>query len=127
SYVDSNGLSTALTQGTYATFDATDTPLGFAVGANGAMKFGQALWGKSVTIAIPLPSTSFNTLGNLPYTNLSAKMRVALNNLQVFEWVFPSITIDTSGDIAFAAVDAEVGFFVNGTYSVNVFGKLNPC
>ena len=127
SYIDPNGLSVDLTQQTYGTFDASATPLGFAVGANGAMKFGQTLWNKSIAIAIPLPSTTFNTLGNLPYSNLAAKMRVALTNLTVFEWVFPSISIDTTGDIAFAAQDSEVGFFVNGSYSVNVFGKLNPC
>lgn len=127
SYVDSNGLSTNLTQGTFATFDATATPLQFAVGANGAMKFGQGLWGKSVSIDIPLPSSSISQLGNLPYTSLSLKCRVALVNLQVFEWVFPSVTVNPTGDIAFQAADSELNFFVNGSYDVNVYGKLEPC
>lgn len=127
SYIDTNGLSVNLTQGTFATFDAAATPLGFAVGANGALKFGQTLWNKSIAIAIPLPSTNFFTLNNLPYTNLQAKMRVCLTNLTVFEWVFSSVSIDTTGEVPFAAQDSNLGFFVNGGYTVNALGRLNPC
>ena len=126
-YVDANGLSTNLVQGTFATFDAAATPLGFAVGANGALKFGNGLWNKSVCLAVPLPSTSFNRLGNLPYTQLSLKVRVALVNLQVFDWIFPSVTVNPQGDINFASADSELSFFVQGNYDVNVYGKLAPC
>jgi hypothetical protein len=127
SYIDVNGLSVDLVQGTFASFDAAATPLGFAVGANGALKFGQSLWNKSIAIAIPLPSTNFYTLNNLPFTNLAAKMRVCLVNLSVFEWVFNSVSIDTTGNVPFAAADTELSLFINGTYTVNTFGKLNPC
>jgi hypothetical protein len=127
SYIDTAGNSTDLVQGTFGTFDAAATPLGFAVGANGALKFGQTLWNRSVTITVPLPSTTVKNLSALPYTGLAAKMRVALINLQVIEWVFPSISIDTTGDVAFSGQDSELNLFVNGSYNVNAYGLLNPC
>lgn len=127
SYIDAYGLSTDLAQTSYSNFDPSATPRGFAVGRNGALKFGSELWNKSVSFAVSLPSTAINRLGNLPYTQLSLKVRVALVNLQVFDWIFPSVTINPQGEINFQAADSELNFFVHGDYEINVYGKLAPC
>lgn len=127
SYIDANGLSTPLVQGTYAGFNAASDPLKFAVGANGAMKFGEDLWGKSVSISVTQTLTNVHELSNVPYTNLSLKVRAALVNLYVYEWLFPSVSIDTAGERSFSAAETQVNFFVNGNYNVRVVGKLAPC
>jgi len=127
SYVDSFGLSTDLTQATYSGFSTSGTPLGYGVGAAGALIFGQSLWGKSVSIEIPVTYTSFYKLGNLPYTSISLKVRTALVNLQVYEWLFDSVSINTQGDINFSAAESELQFFVEGDYTVRLYDKLVPC
>lgn len=126
-YVDTYGLSTDLTQSNFSGFDAASTPNNFAVGSAGAMKFGQNLWGKSVSIEIPVTYTSLYQLGNLPYTSLSLKVRTALVNLEVYEWIFDSVSINTQGDINFSAAETELQFFVEGSYTVRLYNKLVPC
>jgi hypothetical protein len=126
-YIDTYGLSTDITQSNFSGFDAAATPNNFAVGGNGALKFGQNLWSKSVSIEVPVTYTSLYQLGNLPSTSISLKVRTALVNLEVYEWVFDSVSINTQGDINFSAAESELQFFVEGNYTVRLYNKLAPC
>ena len=126
-YIDTYGLSTDLTQTNFSGFSPSGTPLGFAVGGNGALRFGQSLFNKSVSIEIPVTYTSLFQLGNLPYTSLALKVRTALVNLEVYEWLFDSVSINTQGDINFSAAETELQFFVEGNYTVRLYDKLAPC
>lgn len=127
SYMNDSGFSTALVQGTYASFDEEATPLGFAVGAAMAMKFGEDLYGATVSLSIPVTVTNYYETGALSYVNLSLKAAMVALDQSLIEWEFPSVSIDNTQEINISEGQQQISFFVNGDYTVRYIDKLNPC
>ena len=113
SYLDDNGVSTTLTQGAFAGFDAGATPLEFAIGADNAQLYGQSLWGKYVTWEVPVTITNVLELGEEAWGVMSLSAIVVEDNLQVNRWFFPKVQPDPSGQISLDDPTQELPFFIN--------------
>lgn len=126
-------LSASSTQGTFATFAPGTTLTGFAVGADGAMKFGNDLVGKYATFEIPIASiTNVLTLSQAPFTNLSATAVVIDTALEVWHWRFASVTPDITSEISLNNSEVEIPFFVNYSGGCNLLevtclGQARSC
>lgn len=97
SYTDENGISTALTRQPYATF-AGATPLSFAVGDDGALKFSDDLVTDSalVTMLIPAPVTGARISETLVGPmRLFATMVDTNSKVSIFE--APNVSANLSG------------------------------
>lgn len=126
-------LSVIADQGTFATFDEAATPLGYAVGANGAMKFGEDLVGKYVSFELPIGSiTNVLTLAQTPFTNLSVSVVVIDTALVVWHWLFASVTPDITSEISLNSSEIDLPFFVNyaggcNLLEVKCLGQTRSC
>jgi len=134
SYYDPvTGLSVPLTQGAFAGFDPTADPLKFAVGANGAMKFGNSLIGKYVSFRIPNTALAgVQYLSSTPFVNLSLSMVVLNSDNKVVKWTFPSVTPDITADLPINEPTISIPFFINflggcELFSVEFIGQLSIC
>lgn len=120
--------TTALTQGTFSTFDAAATPYGFAVGADFAMKFGQSLWGSTVSFDVPVTIASMLTLGSQSFSSLALRLAfVTIDRKSLLNLIFPSVSIDSTGSVNFTDGNIELGFFVNGSPQVELLPLANFC
>lgn len=119
--------TTALTQGTFATFNATTTPLGFAIGAANAQKWGSDLWNSTVSFEVPVTIASLQSLGNIPYSALSLRLAfVTVDGLSLLSLTFPNVSVDSTGQIAFGEGQTEVGFFT-GSPQIELLPLANFC
>lgn len=129
-YVDS--LSVNLTQGTYASFDSAATPLGFAIGANGAIKFGDGLVGKYVSWSIPVTLVNILYMSQLPFQNFSATMIGIGTDNSIQRWHFPSVTPDVTAEKPLNQPTLNVPFFVNfaggcSLLDIEFLGQIASC
>lgn len=128
SFNNDDGITEPLTQDTnYSSFDvaAVGNAKKFAVGANGALKFGTASRGRKVTVSINYPTSAYYALGT-DLVSLSLKIECVDLLLRRIAFIFPSVSIEP-GAIDFKEPQQELSFFVTGTYDVRVYQQLSLC
>ncbi|MBD2076230.1 hypothetical protein H6F86_20585 [Phormidium sp. FACHB-592] len=118
---------TALTQGTFAGFDAATTPLGFAIGADNAQKWGSGLWNSTVSFEIPTVIASLSSLGTIPYSALNLRLAfVTIDGKSLLTISFGQVSVDSTGSINFGEGQTEVGFFA-GSPEIDLIPLSNFC
>jgi len=118
---------TPLVQGTFATFDAEATPLGFAIGADNAQKWGEDLWNSTVSFEVPTVIASLSSLGNLPYSALDLRLAfVTIDGKSLLTIAFSQVSVDSTGSINFGEGQTEVGFFA-GSPEIDLIPLSNFC
>lgn len=128
SFQNEDGVTEALTQDSdFSAFDveAVGNAKKFAVGANGALKFGTAAQERRVTIEIPFSTSAFYSLGD-DLINLSLRVVGVNLLLQKIMWTFPDVSIEP-GAVDLKEPTQEIGFFVNGNYDVRFFQLRHTC
>lgn len=126
SYSNEFGRTAQMAPGTYASFDSAATPTGFAIGDNGALKFGDDLKSKEVSFYYDYDGTVWQT-GSLAFTNISLYAKTVSVNQYVTEWVADDVSVDATGQIALAEPTQQISFFVNGDVLYRTTGLLNQC
>lgn len=126
SYQNTAGFSIKITQGTFSSFNATTTPLGFAIGADGAMKFGDTLKGRPVSFEYPVTVSSVTELGTNLLT-LGLQLSFVTLQQQIFKLIIPNVSVDASGSIPLAEGKLNLKFNIEGDYNLQYLGMLNPC
>jgi hypothetical protein len=116
-----------MTQGTFATFDAAATPLGFAIGANFAMKFGNTLQGGYVSFMIASPSQTYQTLSSSTFTFLTLYCSLITLSGRVVNIACPNVNVDTTGAIDFSTPDQEIAFWSPNDPTVEQLANINFC
>lgn len=122
------GFSETLVQDTnYGSFDeaAVGNEKKFAVGANGALKFGTATRGRRATVEIAYPTSAFYQLGS-DLISLSIKVEGVNIYLQRLAWIYPDVSIEP-GAVDLKEPTQELSFFVNGAYDIRWYQQFSLC
>lgn len=123
-----DGITEPLVQDTnYSSFNeaSVGNAKKFAVGANGAMKFGTATRGRKVTVTVSYPTSAYYGL-TTDLVSLSLKIECVDLLLRRQAYIFPSVSIEP-GAIDFKEPQQELSFFVTGTYDFRVYQQLSLC
>jgi hypothetical protein len=134
SYLDEDGISVPLTQDSvFADFDPETTTLGFAVGANRALKFSDDLIGKQISLEVPFTLASGVKLGEELFNRFILSLIVVQNDRKIFAEEYSQVIVDPTGEINFNAEAQEVAFMAiydgSGctTKQTKYLGQLASC
>ncbi|KYC42098.1 hypothetical protein WA1_19045 [Scytonema hofmannii PCC 7110] len=133
SYLDEDGISVPLTQGTFATFSTGSPTLSFAVGLNGAMKFSDDLIGKYVSWRIPVTITDGLYLSEAAFNRFKMNLVFVQNDLRIVSVGFREVIVPGDGEINFTEATMQVSFRVvyNGAgclpIEIKYLGQARKC
>lgn len=110
--LDENDSPAALTRQPFATFDE-DTPLSFAQGANGALKFSTDLVDKYVAYELPHELASAMKLTENDFSAFELTMMTIMTDRSILQWNFPSVSVKLEeGEIDMSQPEMSVTFRV---------------
>jgi hypothetical protein len=128
-----DGVSEPMTIQPYATF-VPATPKSFAIGLNGALKFSTDVIGSSVLIDVPNPILGIYYLGEKPFSNLSMRVSLIMDDFKMIQLRFPSAAIsqdNTSINFAEGGVEATYRSIFDGSrcvaYDMVYLGTARTC
>lgn len=125
SYLNEDGVSIKLTQQAFAAFVPT-TPLSFAIGANGALKFSEDLRGRRFSVdQVAIQIAEMYRLGGA-LGELAISLYLINNDFKLVRWDFPSATINPQS-INNSDAAQSLQFFVSGEPNYEVLRQLWPC